>query len=133
MKLLEIIPCENLLGEGIQWNHQDGCFWWTDIHSAKLYRYHLATKKLSNWDLPEKLGCFSFAKMIHVCLLHLLLALPGSNRNREQLSGLQNQKRIWLVIVPMMAVVIVKGVSGWGQFANKKIHRINVHRFILCK
>lgn len=61
-ELIDTVPCENLLGEGIQWNHQDECFWWTDIHSAKLYRYHLATKKLSQWDLPEKLGCFSFAK-----------------------------------------------------------------------
>ncbi len=60
--LIDTVPCENLLGEGVQWNHQDGCFWWTDIHSAKLYRYHLATKKLSHWDLPEKLCCFAFAK-----------------------------------------------------------------------
>ncbi len=61
-ELIDTVPCENLLGEGIQWNHQDESFWWTDIHSAKLYRYQLATKKLSQWDLPEKLGCFSFAK-----------------------------------------------------------------------
>jgi L-arabinonolactonase len=60
--LIDTVPCENLLGEGVQWNHQDGCFWWTDIHSAKLYRYHLATKKVSHWDLPEKLCCFAFAK-----------------------------------------------------------------------
>lgn len=62
IKLIDTVPCANLLGEGVQWNHQDGCFWWTDIHSAKLYRYHLASKKLSQWDLPEKLGCFAFAK-----------------------------------------------------------------------
>lgn len=61
-KLLTTIPCKNLLGEGVQWNAQDGCFWWTDIHAAKLYRYHLINKQLSHWDLPEKLGCFAFAK-----------------------------------------------------------------------
>lgn len=60
--LIDTVPCANLLGEGVQWNQQDGCFWWTDIHSAKLYRYHLADKKLSQWNLPEKLGCFAFAK-----------------------------------------------------------------------
>ncbi len=60
--LIDTVPCENLLGEGVQWNHQDGCFWWTDIHSATLYRYHLDTRKISHWDLPEKLGCFAFAK-----------------------------------------------------------------------
>lgn len=62
VKLIDTIPCANLLGEGVQWNQQDNCFWWTDIHSAKFYRYHLASKKMSQWDLPEKLGCFAFAK-----------------------------------------------------------------------
>ena len=60
--LIDTVPCANLLGEGVQWNHQDGCFWWTDIHAAKLYRYQLNSKKMSHWDLPEKLGCFAFAK-----------------------------------------------------------------------
>lgn len=62
VQLVDTVPCENTLGEGIQWNKEDGCFWWTDIHSSKLYRYHLETKKVSTWDLPEKLGCFAFAK-----------------------------------------------------------------------
>lgn len=62
INLIDTVPCENTLGEGIQWNKEDGCFWWTDIHSSKLYRYHLETKKVSTWDLPEKLGCFAFAK-----------------------------------------------------------------------
>lgn len=62
LKLVDTIPCQNLLGEGVQWNTQDGCFWWTDIHSAVLYRYHWASKTLSHWSLPEKLGCFTFAK-----------------------------------------------------------------------
>lgn len=62
MKLIDVVACTNVLGEGIQWNHDDGCFWWTDILSAKLFRYHLITKALSQWDLPEKLGCFAFAK-----------------------------------------------------------------------
>lgn len=60
--LIDTVPCQNTLGEGIQWNKEDGCFWWTDIHSAKLYRYHLTTKKVTHWGLPEKLACFAFAK-----------------------------------------------------------------------
>lgn len=59
--LIDTVPCTNLLGEGVQWNHRDGCFWWTDIHASKLYRYHLQSKELSHWDLPERLGCFVFA------------------------------------------------------------------------
>ncbi|WP_049632331.1 SMP-30/gluconolactonase/LRE family protein [Cellvibrio sp. pealriver] len=60
--LVDIVPCANTLGEGVQWNQQDGCFWWTDIHAQKLYRYQLDDKTLSHWDMPEKLGCFAFAK-----------------------------------------------------------------------
>lgn len=62
MTLIDTIPCNNTLGEGVQWNHQDGCFWWTDILSAKLYRYRLNDKHLAHWDLPERLCCFAFAK-----------------------------------------------------------------------
>lgn len=61
-KLIDVVPCANILGEGIQWNKEDGCFWWTDIHSAKIYRYHVATKQVMHWGLPEKLCCFAFAK-----------------------------------------------------------------------
>lgn len=60
--LIDTVPCANLLGEGVQWNHQDQCFWWTDILSGKLYRYRISDKQLTNWDLPERLGCFTFAK-----------------------------------------------------------------------
>jgi len=62
LTLIDTVPCGNLLGEGVQWNHQDECFWWTDILSAKLYRYRISSKQLTNWDLPERLGCFTFAK-----------------------------------------------------------------------
>ncbi len=62
LTLIDTVPCANLLGEGVQWNHQDECFWWTDIPSAKLYRYRVSDKQLTNWDLPERLACFAFAK-----------------------------------------------------------------------
>jgi L-arabinonolactonase len=62
LTLIDTVPCANVLGEGVQWNPVDGCFWWTDIHSATLYRYQLVEKKLTHWDLPEKLCCFAFAK-----------------------------------------------------------------------
>lgn len=61
-RLIDTISCANILGEGVQWNPNDSCFWWTDIPSATLYRYQLTEKKLMHWDLPEKLSCFAFAK-----------------------------------------------------------------------
>lgn len=61
-QLLDIISCRNLLGEGVQWNDQDDSIWWTDIQSAKLYRYHPASRQLSQWDAPERIGCFAFVE-----------------------------------------------------------------------
>jgi len=61
-KLIDVVNCQNLLGEGVQWNAQDKSFWWTDILSKKLFRYQLATHTLKQWDLPERLGCFAFVE-----------------------------------------------------------------------
>jgi L-arabinonolactonase len=60
VELINIINCQNLLGEGVQWNSQDQSFWWTDILSKKIYRYQLANNDLQEWSLPERLGCFAF-------------------------------------------------------------------------
>lgn len=62
IELIDTVPCANVLGEGVQWNHHDECFWWSDIHSAKLHRYRISDKQLSSWAVPERLCCFTFAK-----------------------------------------------------------------------
>lgn len=62
LRLIDVIPCANLLGEGVQWNPDDGSFWWTDVQQKILYRYTLAEKHLAHWNLPDKLCCFAFAK-----------------------------------------------------------------------
>ncbi|ACE84603.1 SMP-30/gluconolactonase/LRE family protein [Cellvibrio japonicus] len=60
LSLCCVVPCANLLGEGIQWNHRDQCFWWVDIHGCHLYRYRLLSDRLDTWPLPERLACFAF-------------------------------------------------------------------------
>src|SRR5690606_37983163 len=71
-------------------------------------------------------------KMMNASSPPLPLASPGLSRKAAHLNGLQNRKRIWLVIAPTTAVVIVKGVFGWALFVNKKIHQINLLHFIRC-
>ncbi len=61
-ELIDEIPCANILGEGVQWNHQEQSVWWTDIKSNLIYRYHPATKRLEHWQTPEPVGCFAFAE-----------------------------------------------------------------------
>jgi hypothetical protein len=118
LTLIDTVPCANLLGEGVQWNHQDGCFWWTDIPSSKLYRYRISDKNLSIWDMPERLCCFTFAK-------------NDARILAVQLSGLQNRKRELPETVRTMAVVIARGVSGWVLPWSKKILLSKVPRFIV--
>lgn len=60
--LLDTVPCQNILGEGVQWNRADQSVWWTDIQAAKIYRYHPASKVLTDWSTPEAVGCFAFAQ-----------------------------------------------------------------------
>lgn len=62
VELIDQIPCANILGEGVQWNHRDKSVWWTDIKSNKLYRYKLASKALTIWPTPEPVGCFAFSE-----------------------------------------------------------------------
>jgi L-arabinonolactonase len=60
--LVSSIPCANILGEGVQWNPKDQSIYWLDIIAAKLFRYQLASQDLQQWYLPERPGCFAFAK-----------------------------------------------------------------------
>lgn len=61
-RLLEILPLANLHGEGVQWNADDGCLWWTDISGCALHRWHLQRRKLQSFATPERLGCFAFVE-----------------------------------------------------------------------
>jgi L-arabinonolactonase len=71
IELIDQIPCANILGEGVQWNHHEQAVWWTDIKSNKIFRYHLATKNLQEWITPEAVGCFAFVENDERILLAL--------------------------------------------------------------
>ncbi len=71
IELIAQIPCANILGEGVQWNHHEQAVWWTDIKSSKIFRYHLESKQLQTWNTPEAVGCFAFAENDERMLLAL--------------------------------------------------------------
>jgi L-arabinonolactonase len=71
IELIDQIPCANILGEGIQWNHREQAVWWVDIKSNKIFRYHLASKHLQQWATPEPVGCFTFSENDERILLAL--------------------------------------------------------------
>lgn len=61
-RLLEVLPVANLHGEGVQWNGDDGCLWWTDITGGALHRWHLHRRVLTSYVMPERLCCFAFVQ-----------------------------------------------------------------------
>lgn len=58
-QLVDIIPAQCILGEGIVWNPWDGAIWWTDIHGRKLWR-HVLGGNSTTYSLPERLCAFAF-------------------------------------------------------------------------
>jgi sugar lactone lactonase YvrE len=57
---VDILRVGNALGEGISWRTRDQTLWWTDIQSARLYRYTLSTGSLQTFVTPERVGSFGF-------------------------------------------------------------------------
>jgi len=58
VKLIDIIPAGNTLGEGILWDAGRGSLWWTDIQQRKLHRRDLANGKTEMFRTPERLTSF---------------------------------------------------------------------------
>lgn len=59
-KLIQTLPVNNILGEGVIWDEINSAVWWTDIQDKKLFKYQLTNKKLSIYSTPERVGCFGF-------------------------------------------------------------------------
>lgn len=59
-ELITTIKVGNQLGEGVQWHIQSQLLWWTDIQNACLFSYCLTSKKLCQYGMPERVGCFGF-------------------------------------------------------------------------
>lgn len=60
--LLNIIKVNNILGECILWDDSSQSVWWTDIHSAVLYRYSFNENTIEKFALPERLCSFGFTE-----------------------------------------------------------------------
>ena len=55
-----ILDCKNMLGEGILWNTNDACLYWTDIEGSIFYRYEPELEALKTFVMPERLCSFAF-------------------------------------------------------------------------
>lgn len=59
IELVDQVPVQNELGEGVIWDHHRQRIWWTDIGQKMLYRYDPLTSKMESWSTPERLCCFA--------------------------------------------------------------------------
>lgn len=50
------------VGECPVWRAQENALYWEDIPAQTLVRYELATQRRTEWRLPERIGCFAFAR-----------------------------------------------------------------------
>ncbi len=59
-ELVDVVPVQNILGEGPLWSVCDARLWWTDIQGRRLYRYDPVTRTLDEIATPERLCSFAF-------------------------------------------------------------------------
>ena len=58
IKLIDIIPAGDIVGEGVLWDWRRQALWWTDIQRSRLYRYDWAKRERTILPAPERIGSF---------------------------------------------------------------------------
>lgn len=56
MKADLFIQTEGTLGEGPMWHAERSSIWWVDIEAGKFFECDIATKKINNWQVPQRLS-----------------------------------------------------------------------------
>lgn len=76
------------LGEGVLWCEREQALWWTDIHSARLWRHRPGRGDTRQWRLPDRLGSLALCES-GVLLLGLAKGLHYADpREAEHLDAL---------------------------------------------
>jgi L-arabinonolactonase len=55
---VDILPVQNVLGEGILWDSRRHVLWWTDIQSRRLFRHDWTQGTTRILETPERVGSF---------------------------------------------------------------------------
>lgn len=54
-----VLHCQNQHGEGVFWNQEDGCIWWTDIEGKTLWSFNPATGAHLSFPMADRVCCFA--------------------------------------------------------------------------
>ena len=92
VQLVDVLPVQNILGEGVLWNVRTARLWWTDIQGRRLFRYDPVTRTLDRIETPERVGSFAFvggADRLIVAFESGLALFDASDRSVEWLYRLE--------------------------------------------
>lgn len=59
MKAELLVDCQNQHGEGIFWNPENGCVWWTDIEGKQIWSFDPVSGRSNQFSTPDRVCCFS--------------------------------------------------------------------------
>ena len=59
IKIDAIIKKQYLLGEGLTWDADEQCLWWTDIITGLIYEYQPLSGKYNFYNFGEQVGCLA--------------------------------------------------------------------------
>ena len=59
MRAQLVLDCKNQHGEGIFWNPEDGCVWWTDIEGRALWAFNPVKGTSRSFPMPDRVCCFA--------------------------------------------------------------------------
>lgn len=54
-----VLDCKNHHGEGIFWNPDDGCVWWTDIEGRTIWSYDPDLDTSNSYPMRDRVCCFA--------------------------------------------------------------------------
>jgi L-arabinonolactonase len=58
LRLIDIIPAGDSVGEGVLWDQRSQSLWWTDIPRSRLYHYDWQKRHCQLLPAPERVGSF---------------------------------------------------------------------------
>ncbi|MCE9678502.1 SMP-30/gluconolactonase/LRE family protein [Shewanella sp. AS1] len=58
-KLIHTLNVSNSLGEGVIWDCESQCIWWTDIQASMLFQFSVESNSLNQYAMPMRVGCFA--------------------------------------------------------------------------